>query len=144
MAWKSTVAPATPQNLTYTQSGTNNEIIALQWDAVAEAERYGVYRVQSDTAPNFSTAIQDARNLLAVTGMTRYTDTLPDPSVPYYYAGDGSKLQCRGKFAECVGEGGRNQPTTIDLDPAASGALLSRRARNTSWPMEATGAHWRM
>ncbi|HMB90837.1 MAG TPA: FlgD immunoglobulin-like domain containing protein, partial [Rhodothermales bacterium] len=89
MAWKDQTAPGRPANLDFTWTGTDEG--TLTWSppqdmgSEAETRRYAVYRVRSENEPNFEEAMQDGRNLLAVTGETSITDRPGIASEPYYY-----------------------------------------------------------
>ena len=92
MPWLDTTAPGTPQNLTFTWGGERNEYVQMTWQGPEEApgtdstQFYAVYRVNSADQPDPAAAMQDARNLLAVTGDTTYSDrpTLSDSSFYYF------------------------------------------------------------
>ena len=75
MDWKDQIAPAAPLNLIASQDGGT---VRLTWDPPGEAPaRYSVYRVRSELEPDAITAAQDARNLIAITGRTTFTDSPP-------------------------------------------------------------------
>jgi uncharacterized lipoprotein YddW (UPF0748 family) len=65
--------------------------VTLSWRAPEasgfdpEARRFAVYRVQAGTEPDAGEVLLDARNLLAVTGETTFTDHPPAAAGPYYY-----------------------------------------------------------
>ena len=76
MDWKDQIAPAAPLNLVASQDGGT---VRLTWDPPSEAPaRYAVYRVRSELEPDATTAAQDARNLIAITGRTTVTTTVTD------------------------------------------------------------------
>ena len=87
LPWRNTDAPAAPSALRVDRSGAQ---VTLQWDPPAEgspeAARYAVYRVRSGTPPDVASAVQEAENLLAVTGRTTLTDRPVQASNPYHYA----------------------------------------------------------
>ena len=82
MAWKDSVAPSAPQNLTAVLEGT---AVRLQWDApsIEEPLTYNIYR--SLTA---QIEINDAYNIVSITprNVTIYVDTLADRNKAYFYA----------------------------------------------------------
>lgn len=72
MDWKDGQKPPAPFNLTAKQDGG---AVLLTWETPSDAsERYAVYRVSSDSKPNAVLAAQDPRNLIALTGETRFKD----------------------------------------------------------------------
>lgn len=73
MDWKDQIAPAAPLSLVASQDGGT---VRLTWDPPGEAPaRYAVYRVRSELEPDATTAAQDARNLIAISGRTTVTDS---------------------------------------------------------------------
>ncbi|MEP0548698.1 MAG: family 10 glycosylhydrolase [Rhodothermales bacterium] len=87
MPWRSQAVPATPEELDYVFEG---EDVTLAWtppasSAADSARFFAVYRIQSATEPDYETALADARNLLAVTGETTFTDRPFNVGEPYYY-----------------------------------------------------------
>ena len=87
MPWRSQAVPATPEQLDYVFEG---EDVTLTWSppassAADSARFFAVYRIQSATEPDYETALADARNLLAVTGETTFTDRPFNVGEPYYY-----------------------------------------------------------
>ncbi len=87
MPWRSQAVPATPGALDFTRDG---ELVTLSWSppassAADSARFFALYRIQSATEPDYETALTDARNLLAVTGDTTFTDRPFDVGEPYYY-----------------------------------------------------------
>jgi uncharacterized lipoprotein YddW (UPF0748 family) len=90
MEWRSMQAPPSPEALTFEWTGADE--VTLNWTApapskvAAEASFFAVYRLRSSAPPDFSTAVAEARNLLAVTGETTITDRPGIAGDPYYYA----------------------------------------------------------
>ncbi len=83
MDWKDQVAPAAPLNLVASQDGGT---VRLTWDSPGEAPaRYATYRVRSELEPDATTAAQDARNLIAITGRTTVTDSPSADAGNYWY-----------------------------------------------------------
>ena len=84
MDWKSQSVPASPVNLAHEWTGDAE--VTLTWEAPSTpAPRYAVYRVRSNTLPDADATVQDARNLLAVTGQTTLVDRPGLASEQYYY-----------------------------------------------------------
>lgn len=89
MAWKSLDAPGVAKNL-HLVPATNS--INLNWSAPEESSRqakarmYAIYRVQGNKEPFWLDAIQDPKNLLAITGATQYQDRSIIDGVQYWYA----------------------------------------------------------
>ncbi len=73
MDWKDKTPPSAPFNVVAEKDGDS---VLLTWEVSGDASRrYTVYRVNSDSKPNAALAGQDTRNLIALTGETRFTDT---------------------------------------------------------------------
>lgn len=88
MEWLNMTPPAAPQGFGYEW---DDEVVTLRWappeasDADAETRYYAVYRIQSAQEPDFTAALADPGNLLAVTGDTLILDSPADVSESYYY-----------------------------------------------------------
>ncbi len=84
MDWKDQTPPSAPFNVVAEKDGDS---VLLTWEASGDASRrYTVYRVNSDAKPNAVLAAQDTRNLIALTGETRFTDTPnTDEGVQWYF-----------------------------------------------------------
>ncbi len=89
MAWKDPFAPDAPTNLVAAEAGTDEVVLAwtppASSDFTPAARRYAIYRVRASVEPDFNTAMDDARNLLAITGETTYTDRPGIATDLYYY-----------------------------------------------------------
>lgn len=93
MAWKVSPIPATPQNLAFTIDKTNpsQDKVNLTWSKVNYANnldtlvKYAVYRVTAAQKPSADTVITNVKYLLAVTGLTNYTDANPGGMFPNWY-----------------------------------------------------------
>ena len=73
MDWKDKNPPSAPFNLVAEKNGDS---VLLTWEMSGDASRrYTVYRVNSESKPDAALAGQDTRNLIALTGETRFTDT---------------------------------------------------------------------
>lgn len=84
MAWKSQEAPTNPANLAY--EWTADTEVTLTWEAPTEPPvRYAVYRVRSSGQPDPDAAADDARNLLALTGQTSWSDRPGLATEQYHY-----------------------------------------------------------
>ena len=89
MPWKPLEAPSVTKNLHLVPS-TNS--INLSWSAPqanerqAKARMYAIYRVQAAKEPFWLLAIQEPKNLLAVTGNTQYQDRSIIDGQQYWYA----------------------------------------------------------
>lgn len=89
MSWKPLEAPSVAKNL-HLVPATNS--INLSWSAPeatgrqAKARMYAIYRVQGNQEPFWLDAIQNPKNLLAVTGSTQYQDRSIIDGVQYWYA----------------------------------------------------------
>lgn len=89
MPWKPLEAPGVAKNL-HLVPATNS--INLSWSAPeetgrqAKARMYAIYRVQGAQEPFWLDAIQDPKNLLAVTGSTQYQDRSIIDGMQYWYA----------------------------------------------------------
>jgi hypothetical protein len=87
MAWRDSIAPQPPANLTVTKLENNS--VVLNWfkppateDELDKAKRFVIYRSQSPV-----TDLSNANNILAITpnDTTAYTDTTIAADVNYYY-----------------------------------------------------------
>jgi len=89
MPWKDLTPAGTPQQLSF--NWVTDTEVELSWQAPAEMEgeaetrRYAVYRIRSGTVPDFSSALAEGTNLLAVTGETMLTDAPGIATDSYYY-----------------------------------------------------------
>ena len=89
MPWKDGRPPGAPSTLALESIGSG--AIRLTWeppdstDTQASARRYAVYRVPSSSEPDGASVVEEARNLIAVTGETQRTDTPAPATEPYYY-----------------------------------------------------------
>lgn len=89
MSWKPLEAPGVAKNLQLipVTNATN-----LSWSAPeatgrqAKARMYAIYRVQATQEPFWLDAIQEPKNLLAVTGATQYQDRSIIDGAQYWYA----------------------------------------------------------
>ena len=89
MDWKNQTAPDTPGQFTFTWTPADE--VMLNWtkplpsDQHAEAQAFVVYRTQSAATPNIQDLLQDASQIIAVTGDTVVTDSPGIANEPYYY-----------------------------------------------------------
>jgi uncharacterized lipoprotein YddW (UPF0748 family) len=89
MPWKSMDVPGVAKNLHLTPATNSNN---LNWSAPeanarqAKPRFYAIYRVQGNKEPFWTDAIQDPKNLLAVTGATQYQDRNLIDGQKYWYA----------------------------------------------------------
>ena len=89
MPWKPLDAPGVAKNL-HLVPATNS--INLSWSAPeangrqAKARMYAIYRVQAEKEPFWLLAMQEPKNLLAVTGSTQYQDRSIIDGQQYWYA----------------------------------------------------------
>ena len=89
MPWKDVSIPDRPLDLAFNWEGDAR--VVLNWNPPADTttvsvRRYAVYRVRSSIEPDFATAIEDAGNLIGVTGETTWTDIPAADAEPYHYA----------------------------------------------------------
>jgi uncharacterized lipoprotein YddW (UPF0748 family) len=88
MEWLDMTEPPTPISFGYEW---DDDIVTLKWspadadDARNGRHFYAVYRIGSTTEPDYATALEDPRNLLAVTGDTLLTDSPAIADHSYYY-----------------------------------------------------------
>lgn len=89
MDWLQQDIPASPLDLVADRSGASHTI---SWTAPAfEAENgdtkltYAIYRVQAESTPNPSEVIENANNLVGLTGNTSFTEDLPEDQGRFYY-----------------------------------------------------------
>ena len=88
MGWKGTFRPPVPVNLTQEVDGSE---VRLNWEKPTYGTetdtllRYAIYRVNAPEAPDAGDVIADPRNLLAVEGVTHFTDTPENSEDPYHY-----------------------------------------------------------
>ncbi|MEM9997841.1 MAG: family 10 glycosylhydrolase, partial [Bacteroidota bacterium] len=88
MPWKDTTSPEAPGALSFVW---DEEEATLTWEPSIEVEGaapsrfYAVYRINSAEEPDYDTALEDARNLLAITDQTTFVDTPFENENPYYY-----------------------------------------------------------
>lgn len=88
MPWKSTFNPPKPLNLIVDQDSAN---VTLSWEKPlygTETDtilRYAIYRVNAPEPPSAEEATADSKNLLAVEGLTQFTDSPEGSSDPYHY-----------------------------------------------------------
>lgn len=91
MDWKDQTAPGPPRTFTFAWTGTGAYEVTLSWEhpaaaaGQAAAERYAVYRVNASQPPSFASIKDDARNLLAITGNTEWTDVPGLAEDPFHY-----------------------------------------------------------
>lgn len=89
MTWKSLEAPGVAKSLHLVPANNANN---LNWAAPqangrqAQARFYAIYRVQAAKEPFWLDAIQDGKNLLAITGNTQYQDRSIIDGHQYWYA----------------------------------------------------------
>ena len=90
MAWKDTNAPAMPQQLEALAVPGGNKLRWIQPAPVsnqASPRFFAIYRVQSDTLPDWPRLIKTPDNLLHVTASMEYTDLVAANTSPsYHYA----------------------------------------------------------
>ena len=123
MAWKDTTKSNTPENFTVQRDVENEYIFELNWDKpfrsaanrfmsghIDSVYKYAVYRIESATMPEPSAVIADARNLVAITGITSFTDFAPPSTDPYWY------------FVTSVQ---RNNIESIPTSPIEAGVVVS-------------------
>jgi hypothetical protein len=123
MAWKDTTKVNSPQNFTVQRDLENEFIFKLNWDKpvrtaanrsmsghIDSVYKYAVYRIESAIMPDPNAVIVDARNLVAITGVTTYTDIAPPSSEPYWY------------FVTSVQ---RNNIESIPTSPVEAGVVVS-------------------
>lgn len=90
MEWKSMVAPPAPTSLGYQWSDEDTTVVEISWAAgeavegAVSSERFAVYRVYSEDAPDFAEVVADAQNLIAVTGETVVRDQ-PATQTAHYF-----------------------------------------------------------
>lgn len=89
MTWKDTNAPAMPQQMEILQVAGGS---TLRWVQPAPTGKqssprfFAIYRIQSDTLPDWSQLTKTSDYLLAVTASMEYTDLTGPSSPPYRYA----------------------------------------------------------
>jgi uncharacterized lipoprotein YddW (UPF0748 family) len=89
MTWKSLEAPGVAKSLHLVPANNANN---LNWAAPqangrqAQVRFYAIYRVQAAKEPFWLDAIQDGKNLLAITGNTQYQDRSIIDGQQYWYA----------------------------------------------------------
>ncbi len=89
MEWRSMEAPPPAEDLSYEWTG--DEEVTLNWidadpaDVAAERRFYVVYRVRATPAPDNEDVMADARNILALTDETTFTDRPGIAADPYHY-----------------------------------------------------------
>lgn len=86
MEWKGQEPPVAPQNLAFTYGAMDELTLSWVRDPDQEGrETYAVYRVRSSQPPLPEFTIDDASNLLAVTGDTFLVDAPGIADSPYHY-----------------------------------------------------------
>ena len=82
MPWKDSAIPEAPVALMY--EWQEDDVLRLNWESFS-ARRFAVYRTRSTEPPDPKQVVQDASNLLVVTGETSVTDRPGIAEEPYYY-----------------------------------------------------------
>lgn len=89
MEWKDTHASASPQQVELLAEAGGRR---LRWSQPAPQGQqasprfFGVYRLQANAPPDWSEAVKNPQNLLALTDKFEYQDQTPSSSTPYWYA----------------------------------------------------------
>ena len=89
MPWKNMLAPAAPLQAQVLPSGSARRLQWLPPPSAGEqppARFFAVYRVASDTRPNWTAAVQNPENLLAIVAEPTYTDPETVGEKPFWYA----------------------------------------------------------
>lgn len=84
MNWKEANAADPVENLRYTR--LSEDFVQLNWSASANAQRYGVYRFNSDASLEFVLTNLLAENLIHITGKTEFMDVTNHPGGAILYA----------------------------------------------------------
>jgi hypothetical protein len=89
MSWKNTQAPPTPDNIQLAQEAG---VRKLTWSQPGSTggqpipRFFAVYRVKATQRPDWTSELQNPKNLLAVIARTDFTDSEPTGETPFWYA----------------------------------------------------------
>ncbi|WP_067136929.1 family 10 glycosylhydrolase [Microtetraspora malaysiensis] len=131
-------APAAP---TITSATRTSNAVALSWQATGSPTSYAVYRVAGAPTTTDPCFFADARNLIATTRQTSYTDTTPGDTATYYVTAlDRWQQESAPSAGKSVGSSGAFSVVVDNSDPSfAAGSAWGTSAYSS----QAYGADYR-